>query len=82
MKRHRFPPVELVLPITIIVEAHQPDAPPRKGAYGISVSQQKCSDCGKVKAFSEFSPNPMRKTGLWDYCKDCHRLRSNNARHH
>lgn len=32
---------------------------------------KRCNKCGKFKTLSEFYKNPLKKQGVFDYCKKC-----------
>jgi 5-methylcytosine-specific restriction endonuclease McrA len=40
----------------------------------VSVSQQQCKNCREIKNANLFSKNPLNRTGLDSWCKNCHRI--------
>ena len=40
-----------------------------------SITEKPCSDCGEIKALSEFSKDSRRKYGVSSYCKECQKKR-------
>jgi hypothetical protein len=39
-----------------------------------------CKKCGKLKRISSFYKHPLKKQGVFDYCKDCARKRAKELR--
>lgn len=42
--------------------------------YRFNPDYKRCSKCGKYKLLTEFYKNPLKKQGVWDYCKQCNKL--------
>jgi len=36
-----------------------------------TLTEKKCSRCGKIKSFSEFSPDKVTRCGFNSWCKKC-----------
>lgn len=41
---------------------------------------KRCIHCGTIKHISEFYKNPLKKQGIFDYCKVCARKRAKERR--
>lgn len=41
---------------------------------------KRCNRCGTIKHISEFYINPLKKQGVFDYCKVCARKRAKERR--
>lgn len=39
-----------------------------------------CNKCGKLKRISSFYKHPLKKQGVFDYCKDCAKKRAKELR--
>ena len=41
---------------------------------------KRCKICGKLKRLSEFYKNPLKKQGVFDYCKECAKEKAKRKR--
>ncbi len=41
---------------------------------------KRCTRCGQYKRLTEFYKNPLKKQGVFDYCKKCARERAKQRR--
>lgn len=42
--------------------------------YRFNPNYKRCCKCGEYKLLTEFYRNPLKKQGVWDYCKHCNKL--------
>lgn len=41
---------------------------------------KRCKGCGTIKHIIEFYKNPLKKQGVFDYCKECAKTRAKQRR--
>lgn len=46
----------------------------------VNPNYKRCTRCGEYKRLTEFYKNPLKKQGVFDYCKKCARERAKQRR--